>query len=250
MRDGVVVALENGRDRAAVIDQVISCAREEPRTVVGLDFAFSLPAWHLRERGFASAPALWACATDKAARGDPGWPRALPEPHWGPRVRRMPDVLRGPEGRLRRFRVTDREESTSGARPMSPLQLSGPGSVGAQALHGMAQLPRLRAAGLAVWPFEEPRLPMVVEVFPRLLAHGLGGAPVRRLRGAAFRAAVVAALGPALGVREHRAWAADNQDAFDAAVAAIALWEGRARLAALPVEADPRRRLEGRIWRP
>src|SRR5687767_11355506 len=53
--DGQLVRLENGRDRPALTIHLIEQAKADPQVVVGLDFAFSLPAWYLKLRGLASA---------------------------------------------------------------------------------------------------------------------------------------------------------------------------------------------------
>ena len=58
--DGRVARLECGRSRAEVEAFLLDEAARDPRVITGLDFAFSMPAWFLRERGFASASALWA----------------------------------------------------------------------------------------------------------------------------------------------------------------------------------------------
>ena len=42
-RDGRLVDLYNGLGRGDVIDRVVALAQDEPRLVVGLDFAFSFP---------------------------------------------------------------------------------------------------------------------------------------------------------------------------------------------------------------
>src|SRR6185503_2366866 len=55
-----IVRLECGRDRDETIEHLIECARREPRTVVGLDFAFSFPAWFLEARGVRDADSAWS----------------------------------------------------------------------------------------------------------------------------------------------------------------------------------------------
>jgi hypothetical protein len=56
--DGRLVELENGLGRAEAIEAVTDCAREDPRTVVGLDFAFSVPRWYCdRKRSSRTASA-------------------------------------------------------------------------------------------------------------------------------------------------------------------------------------------------
>ncbi|MFD4251518.1 hypothetical protein ACFWQL_17435 [Amycolatopsis thermoflava] len=60
---GELVRLENGRSREEVVDWLIGTAT--PDLVVGLDFAFSLPAWYLRERGL-TARGLWAALAEES----------------------------------------------------------------------------------------------------------------------------------------------------------------------------------------
>jgi len=86
-----------------------------------------------------------------------------------------------------------------------------------------------------VWPFDPPRLPMVVEIFPRLLT----GPVVKSRQDARER------------YLRSRAWpprAAVSEDAFDAAVSALVMSAHTAALTALPPELDPQMRREGRIW--
>ena len=63
---GRVARLVGGRTREAVTADLAACVRESAAAgaplVVGLDFAFSLPAWFLDEAGAADGPALWALA--------------------------------------------------------------------------------------------------------------------------------------------------------------------------------------------
>ena len=98
--------------------------------------------------------------------------------------------------------------------------MSGPGSVGAQSLLGMPELLVLCDCGVTVWPFDVPRLPVAVEVFPRALARLLAPDAVG-VTGAAFRTEVIALHAGAFG--DLARVAENNQDAFDAAVAALAL---------------------------
>jgi len=85
--------------------------------------------------------------------------------------------------------------------------------VGTGSLRGIPFLPRLRER-FAIWPFDEPRLALLLEIYPRLF----------RGRDDAYA----------------------NEHARDAAVSALALgrWKGDWRR--LP--RDPRYALEGRIW--
>ncbi|HEY0779962.1 MAG TPA: hypothetical protein VGD56_18500, partial [Gemmatirosa sp.] len=102
------------------------------------------------------------------------------------------------------------------------------------------------AAGFAVWPFDDarPGRPVAVEIWPRVLY----AAPVVK-SSAVQRAAYLERH--AGGVADvFRRVAAASDDAFDALTAALAMWDRRASLAALPPARDPVERREGRIWEP
>ena len=77
--DGHLTSLANGHTRPEVIDDLKAMADLDPEFVVGLDFAFSLPAWFLQERSLGSAYDLW---TDVALEGE-SWLRDCEPPFWG-----------------------------------------------------------------------------------------------------------------------------------------------------------------------
>ncbi len=61
-RDGSepeIVRLECGRSRREIERHLLEEAEREPELIVGLDFAFSLPAWFLREHELTTARELW-----------------------------------------------------------------------------------------------------------------------------------------------------------------------------------------------
>jgi hypothetical protein len=193
---------------------------------VGLDFGFSFPAWFLDRHLVDSAVELWA---DQARLE--GWLDACPPPFWGKPGRRRPDLT--PEQHWRRT------ELATFPRPKSVFQIGGAGSVGTASLRGMPILDRLRRGGFSVWPFDPPRHPIVMEVWPRLAMGPLIKCRPEQRRawlgrnGASLPPAVVAA-------------AQQSDDAFDALVAAIALardFDGR-----LPEVEDVTLRREGWIW--
>jgi hypothetical protein len=218
---------------------LLAAVDAEPSTIVGLDFAFSWPRWYLDAAGLADAGAAWARAAELGALAA----RDLPRPFWGAGIRRLADA--GLEGR-ERYRVTETMPGAAAAGARSTFHAGGNGTVGLQSIRGMPHLAELRRAGVAVWPFDAPRpgSPVAVEIFPRMIARGLAPG---RARGAAFRAAVTAALpeGALAGVAGARARALAGQDAFDAAVSAIALSRGETALEGPPGEAARR---EGWIW--
>jgi hypothetical protein len=130
-----------------------------------------------------------------------------------------------------------------GIAPKSPFQIGGAGAVGTGTLRGIPFLPRLREAGFSIWPFDEPRLPMLIEIYPRLLTG-----PVRK----SVREERVRYLRERLlrGVLTKRALtqAEDSEDAFDAAVSAARMGERRAEFTTLSRLTDDLRQLEGKVW--
>lgn len=53
-RNGSLVDLRSGLGRAELVERLVGLASEDPRMVVGLDFAFSFPRWWCDE------PIVWA----------------------------------------------------------------------------------------------------------------------------------------------------------------------------------------------
>jgi hypothetical protein len=164
---GELVRIEAGRTREELVEHLLEEAARDPALVVGLDFAFGFPEW------FARAPEAW---TRAAADGE-AWLRDPRPPFW--RGKRPP-----PQGDD--FRRTDREV---GGAPQSVFKLVGAGQVGTGSLRGMPFLPRLRER-FAIWPFDEPRLPLLVEIYPRLVPR-LEGQPNEHARDAASTAAAM-----------------------------------------------------------
>ena len=60
VRAGNPVRLEGGRNRAEIARHLVDEASRDPDVVIGLDFAFSFPAWFLHEMGLGSARSLEA----------------------------------------------------------------------------------------------------------------------------------------------------------------------------------------------
>jgi hypothetical protein len=207
---------------------------------VGLDFAFSLPAWFVAERGAADAPALWGLAAGEEGER---WLACAAPPFWGRHGVARPPTL-GPD---RALRAAEREvAAATGFRPSSAFKLVGPDQVGAASVRGMPVLAALRRAGARVWPFDDPApgVPVLVEIWPR-------AAYAERVTktSAAARAAYLDRHAPGLdGV--VRAAAERSDDAFDALAAALAMWDDRATLAALPPARSAEERVEGRLWWP
>jgi hypothetical protein len=232
-----LVRIACGFDRAGAVRELVASAERDPRLVVGLDFAFSFPRWFQAELGVQSARELW----ELVAREGETWLARCPAPFWGkPLVRRPP-----PDAARSEWRATESAHlPVGGIAPKSIFQLGGAGSVGTGSLRGMPYLRELQDAGFAIWPFDAPRLPMVVEIYPRYLTGKIN------------KSSVVAR---ALYLQAHLAHesqalldvAAASEDAFDAAVSAACMQRftrGFARLARERRSALDR--LEGRIWSP
>ena len=232
---GELQLLENGRRREDVARLLVNLAADDPELVVGLDFAFSFPAWYLDEAGLRSAHRLWDLASAHGER----WLTGGETPFWGLPGRRRPDL-----GDRSHYRLTElTAPATAGIRPKSAFQVGGAGAVGTGSIRGMATLSVLHRAGFSIWPFDPPALPRVVEIYPRLLT----GPVIKSDRHARERylAARYASLDP-----EMRRLTASTEDAFDAAVSALVMSEHADELSALPPAADARERIEGRIWAP
>jgi hypothetical protein len=234
--DATLVRLECGHRRVdvpAIIQGVVD--QVGPRVAVGLDFAFGLPAWFAHARGCATGPELWAMARTEGE----AWLRACEPPFWGRANRPRPYVdLR--DG----MRATDVAARRVGSlAPKSVFQIGGAGAVGTGSIRGMPVLSDLHTAGFAIWPFDVPRWPVVVEIYPRHFT----GPVVKSNRDA--RTAYLATHWPDMPT-SFRDEACRSDDAFDATLTARGMWESREALASLPVIDDAVARLEGRIWDP
>jgi hypothetical protein len=233
--DGDLVRLECGRHREAVADLLLETARASSDLVVGFDFGFSAPAWFVRKLGAASAPDLWALACTEAEN----WLANGMPPFWG--------GGRGPRPALPRpedhYRLSDMALSPVGGIQIKSLfQVGGSGSVGTGSLRGWPILHRLRSGGFSVWPFDRTQMPLVVEIYPRLLTG-----PVNKSRREAREAYIEKHFpGLAGAIREK---AVSSEDAFDAAVSALRM-ASDLDCSALPVIADADILLEGVIWHP
>ena len=231
-----LVRLERGRAREELVAHLVERARRDPALVVGLDFAFSFPAWFLEQLGLADARSFW----DLVAREGERWLELSPHPFWGRPGKRRPELAepRGP------WRACECEVlRVRGVGPKSVFQTGGAGSVGTGSLRGMPHLATLREGGFAVWPFDPARLPLVVEIYPRWLTG-----PVAKSSRVA-RALYLQAHHPR-EPRELLALAEGSEDAFDAAVSALAMRRAAREFADLPGPSGARERLEGRIWAP
>lgn len=209
--------------------------------VVGLDFAFSYPAWFVRRERSANAFEFWLRV---AARGE-GWLRDAPAPFRTTQMGAAAAAEAESAGRPL-FRPTERAVAGRRVTPKSVFQIGGNGQVGMASIRGMPYLPILRAAGAAVWPFDEPApgQPVVVEIYPRVLYGDavVKGSADDRVRHLAPRRTHLSAA--------QQQMIEKNDHAFDALASALAMWDHRAALAALPPAGGDAERLEGRIWTP
>ena len=234
-REGALVRLEGGRTRAELVDLLIAETDRDPDLVVGLDFAFSLPAWYLRHLRRAPRE-LWSALAEEALTpamqhvGLAAWMNRPEPPFWTTAAGHAALGDREP------FRRTELDVRAPGVQPKSVFQLVGAGQVGRGSLYGMQALHRLAAAGFSIWPFDPPARPLVVEIFPRLLTRAV----VKSSRAARVRYLADVALPAAL-----RADAEASEDAFDAAISALAMERGFG-----PLAEEPDYALEGKIWTP
>jgi len=213
----------------AIAESAIT-AISEP-ALVGLDFSFSVPAWFAREHGCASVNDVWSLV---AARGE-HWLRDCPPPFWGPAGTRCTIAADA------RFRACEARLRDARHQPKSIFQLRGAGAVATGSLRGMPGLAQLRAHGVSVWPFDAPGRCTVFEVYPSLYAK----VATNDCDG---RARHLDRFGTSVLGDSERAVAVGTDDALDAVVSALAMWERRDELLALDATDDPVTAIEGDVW--
>jgi len=229
---GALVRLERMPGRDAVAALLIDEAPPGSRLVVGLDFAFSMPAWFVERCGAATAYEFWRVVEEHGQR----WLAECAPPFWGRRGTRKP-------AGIELFRRSERDfGAVAGVMPKSVFQIAGAGAVGTGSIRGMPVLRRLHDAGFSIWPFDAPGWPAAVEIYPRLFTG-----PVRKSDAAARTRHLdrYSQLVPAM-----RSAAERSEDAFDAAISALEMWRHRDELAALPSARDDVDRIEGAVWKP
>ena len=231
-RDGRLERLESFPTRASVVQWIAACLLMPEPAVVGLDFAFSFPAWYCAHLGAHSATDVWRVVASDGER----WLETCAWPFWGRPGQRCPDL---PEHLRRTEWLAGRRLKT---RPKSTFQIGGAGAVGTGSLRGMPHLLELQDAGCAVWPFGAAGHVTIVELYPRLLTG-----PVTKSR-PECRAAYLQDIAR-LWSPQHRLAAEASEDAFDAVVSAL---EMNARWQTLPEPhtLDRLFALEGLIWDP
>jgi hypothetical protein len=231
VRDGDLVELENGFERGEAIGRIVELAARDRETVVGIDFAFSFPEWYCVDEGWSSGFHVW---TAMAARSDRILGACEP-PFWG-RAGTVAQSI-GPAHR--------RTDLDVGGNAKSVFQIGGAGGVGTGSVRGMPFLAFLSRAGFAIWPFHAPRMPMVVEIYPRRFVPD----GVVKSRHLSRRAHLERHHGNVDdGLRER---AAGSEDAFDATVSALAMAAHFSEFLELPRFAPGSPELiEGAIWAP
>jgi hypothetical protein len=231
--DGELVRLEDGRTRDEVADHIVELAATDEDLVVGFDFSFALPAWFFAAQGLTTVDDLWAAA----ARDGDRWLAECEPPFWGRPGRTRPDLptrLRVTEAAIARY---------GGVGPKSTFQVGGNGSVGTGSIRGWPVLARLRREGFAIWPFDDARTPLVVEVYPRACTGAVVKTDIRQ------RAPLLDRRFPELDP-EFRRRAIAGDDAFDAAVTALVMAAHDDDFTTLAAPEDAAARLEGWVWIP
>ena len=229
-----LVVLQNRWDAERLLAWLIARAQRDTSLVLGLDFAFGFPAWFVTERCGGLAHVAW----EQARVNGEVWLREAASPFWGRPGARRPVLGVG------RTHLRATEEALTGAlgRPKSVFQIGGAGAVGTGSIRGMPLLARLRTAGFAIWPFDTPGVPLVVEIYPRALT----GPVVKSAPAARRRYLDGWGWPPDLALR---AAVAATEDGFDAAVSARRMARHATDFARLPTPND-QERIEGRIWIP
>ncbi len=231
--DGQVIRLENGRTRNQVADELIRIVHDHPDTVIGLDFAFSFPEWFVRHLDARDHSALWQLVAESGER----WLAECEAPFWG-----RPGIKNPKTGE--EFRSTEQGVGRLvGGQSKSVFQIGGAGTVGTGSIRGMPVLLKLRDAGFAIWPFDKPILPVVVEIYPRLLTGPVKKSdPTERER---YLHAHFPDLSPIFRIQ-----GINSEDAFDALVSALVMWRSINELPPNGQGSNAIATIEGEIWAP
>ncbi len=230
-RNGSLTGLEAPGSREAVQALLLARRADPAPCLVGLDFAFGMPAWYAAARGWRDIADTWRAARDEGE----AWLAAGRPPFWGrPGTRRPHAAADG-------LRVTD-AALTGRHQPKSVFQIGGAGAVGTGSIRGMPMLLSLREAGWSVWPLDVRGTHTLVEIYPRHFT----GTLVKR--SAVARRAQLAQHAPPIAPA-HLATMADSEDAFDAGVSAMAMCESATVADAFAVR-QASAAVEGMIWAP
>ena len=226
--------LTDGWSREAIRDRLIQERDKDSSLIVGLDFAFSFPSWFVEEQGCTSNLDFWRHV---ASEGDT----------WlDPKKRSRYFFRKGQWGHGGRsqFRATERRLRDHGKTPETVFKLVGPTQVGPGSVRGMPILLALKEAGFNIWPFDPPKMPLVIEIYPALFYEkGVKSSLEKRLKYVKSDSRFKSEL--------HRTKASCSDDAFDAAVSALAMIDHHRELLNLSAKrGDPSIQLEGEIWLP
>jgi hypothetical protein len=233
--EGQLRDLRNGFERDHVAEELIQLEQEHGRLIVGFDFAFSFPAWFVREEGAESGPAFWPIAARRLSRWIEGDELQAPfhKGRWG-------------DGPCAAFAGRPSKRLTDPPDADSCFHLQGPKQVGRGALRGFAVLASLRQAGFKVWPFDAANdsASLVVEIFPRSLYRS------RRIAKGMWRSRLNY-------LTEHHAdqnramleRAAGSGDSFDAAISALVMDLYKSQFNSLQIGREDHQ-VEGVIWQP
>ncbi len=229
---GDVRRLQDGRDREELAAHLVEEAEGDRHLVVGLDFAFSFPAWFCRHVGVRTVHQLW----ELVRREGEGWLKKCQPPFWG-----RPGKKRSSHEPA--FRKTEEKiaKLLRNPQPKSVFQIGGAGAVGTGSIRGMPILRQLHRAGFSIWPFDPPGWPRVIEIYPRLLTGKVTKSSRER------RGQYLAKEFPHLSA-DWRKVAGSSEDAFDAVVSALVMAKRIPELETLGQASDPVDLLEGRIW--
>ena len=238
--NGELLCLESGHTRDEVVDILVKEVQSQENLVIGLDFAFSFPRWYLQWRKLSSAYQLW----ELAEREGETWLNGNTWPFWGrpgPYQSRPGDLVPSCE-----FRQTEEEVlSRAKGQPESVFKLVGPKQVGTGSVRGQPYLLELQRAGAAIWPFDAPKMPMVIEIYPRSLT----GKVEKTDREARVDYLTRKYPGLDLGRGPAREMV-ESDDAFDAGVSALVMSCHAGDFARLERATGPPKSLEGEIWSP
>ena len=235
--NGQLVRLENGRTRGEVVMLLVEEIQTYKDIVVGLDFAFSFPEWYLRMYGLVSVRALWGLAGKEGET----WLNGDTWPFWG-RPGRYSSRPLDLEPHCR-FRQTEAALKVQGLQPKSVFQVNGAGAVGTGSIRGLPWLVNLQDVGATIWPFDTPKHPMVVEIWPRLLTEDVvKSSPLAR-------AEYLGRRYPELNTQCVRAME-KSEDAFDAGVSALVMAAHAENFLSMSQATEPTKSLEGETWRP
>ena len=220
---------DNWKCRDTVADYLIEKGREDKNFVVGLDFAFSFPQWYLEEKRCQTAVDFWKLVKKEGEK-------------W---ISYSPFFTKGTWNSPKsQYRKTEKEinERTS-MNPETVFKLIGPKQVGKSSIRGMPILGKLRQNGFNIWPFDPPKLPMVVEIYPRLF-YG------RDIKKSDLEQRWKYLMNYPDISEYHRMVATCSDDAFDAVVSALEMFSFRKELASCPPVDDDAAKMEGLIWYP